>query len=98
MEAWIGPLALALRFIQQHSYEPIQVHEEVVGATALSRRYPHQKFRQTLGRSIHEEITRVRVEKICQLLIETNLHISQIAFKMGFMADHYLARYFQKRI
>ena len=90
-------VAEALRFIQQHSFEPIQVHE-VVGATALSRRYLHQKFRQTLGRSIHEEITRVRVEKICQLLIETNLNISQIAFKMGFMDDHHLARYFQKRI
>jgi LacI family transcriptional regulator len=88
-------VAKAVRYIRQHSGEMIQV-PDVVEATTLSRRCLLDRFRMVLGRSIHEEITRLRIDKISRLLLETNLSVSQIAVHLGYTGDDHLARYFKK--
>ena len=88
-------VAAAIRFIREHAREPIQV-DDVVKAVTLSRRTLYQKFRCVLGRSIHEEIRRARVEEIARLLIETNLSVYQIALRLGFPGVDHIAKYFRR--
>ena len=90
--AILGAVLLAFHGVGE---KVIQV-PDVVEATTLSRRCLLDRFHRVLGRSIHEEITRVRIDKISRLLLETNQSIAQIAVKLGYTGDDHLARYFKK--
>lgn len=83
----------ALRFIQEQCRSSLSV-SEVVRAAALSRRALEERFRRMVGRSILQEIRRVRVDHISRLLVETNLPVSQIADALGFSDIRHFARYF----
>ena len=88
-------VAEALRFIRSRACDPIQV-SDILSAIPISRRRLEQKFRSLLGRSIGDEIRRVRFESARQLLIETNLLTSEIASKCGFSSSVDLAHGFRK--
>ena len=88
-------VAAAIRFIRQHSKTVIQVND-VVNAVALSRRVLEKRFRTILGRSIHDEIRRTRVEQIIQMLAETVMSISEIAQALGFSDVAHISRYFRR--
>ena len=49
-----------------------------------------------LGRTIHQEIDRVRIQRAKTLLAETNLPIKQIAQQAGFQTVQYLTRTFRR--
>jgi len=88
-------IADAIKFIHGNAKEVIQVRD-VVEAAALSRRALEQRFRKILGRSIHDEIRRSRIEHIARLLIETDRPISQIALQLGYPNVDHIARYFKR--
>jgi LacI family transcriptional regulator len=85
----------AVRYIRQHVKEPIQV-SDVTRVTSLSRRSLERRFRAIFGRSIHDEIRRVRTEQVARMLVDTNLPVSQIAFELGFPGVEHIARQFRK--
>lgn len=91
-----GDVATALRFIREHARAGIQV-QDVAEATALSRRALQQRFRRVLGRSIHEEIKRTRIDHMARLLVTTNLPIAEIARLLQCPEVKNLARYFRER-
>ena len=72
-----------LHYIREHAREQISVarlaHDMAVGRRLLERR-----FRSVLGRSVLEEIYRVRVERAKELLTDTNLPITTVAAESGF--------------
>jgi LacI family transcriptional regulator len=88
-------VAAAVRFIREHARNPIQV-SDVVSAAALSRRGLEKRFRKILGRSMHDEIRRCRIEQIAQMLVQTNLTISQIATTLGYSGIEKISRYFRR--
>ncbi len=88
-------ISAALRFIRNNAARFIQV-DDVVRATALSRRVLEKRFRGILRRSIHREIRRVRVNYIVQLLIATDMSVTEIAQKSGFDGIEHISRYFRK--
>jgi LacI family transcriptional regulator len=86
----------ALRLIHaQAKKEPLQV-DDVLRSVAISRRGLYDRFARTLGRSVHEEIKRVRVDEFARLLVSTGLPISQIASRLGCSDIKNLARYFKQ--
>jgi LacI family transcriptional regulator len=85
----------AIHFIRQNARKSIQV-TDVAKKVALSRRTLLDRFQKVLGRTIQEEIRRVRIERISQLLLETDLPIYQIALKMDFTSIEHISRYFQQ--
>lgn len=89
----------AVRFIRQNSKRLIQV-PDVLSVVSCSQRSLHEKFITTLGRTVHDEIKRMRVEQIALMLRETDLTISQIAFDLGYSDANHIGRYFRgaKRI
>jgi len=88
-------VAAAVRFIREHDNSAIQV-KDVVGATAVSRRVLESRFRCALRRSICQEIRRMRVNHIIQLLVGSDMTIKEIALRSGFESDWHIARYFRK--
>jgi LacI family transcriptional regulator len=58
--------------------------DELADATALTRRTLERRFQKELGRSIHEEILRVRIGVACRLLAETDSKLQKIAVEAGF--------------
>ena len=85
----------ALKFISEHNNRPLQVNE-VVEAVCISRRILEKRFRKILGRSLHKEIRRIHIREICQMLLDTNLTVAEIAERLHHTSDKHFSRYFQR--
>jgi LacI family transcriptional regulator len=88
-------LLKALRFIRDHVRENLRV-AQVARAGGLSRRALENRFRWELGRSILQEIRRLRVDLIARMLLETDLPVSHIAGALGYDNLQHIARYFRR--
>jgi LacI family transcriptional regulator len=88
-------IVAALRFMRQNVGRNVQV-EDVVRATMVSRRVLEKKFRSVLRRSLYREMRRIRAKYIVELLLSTDMSISEIAIKAGFDGVGHVARYFRK--
>jgi LacI family transcriptional regulator len=86
-------VSTALRFIRENSDKSIQVND-VIQVLCVSRRTLYAKFHKALGRSVHDEIVRVRLARIKSLLTDTQLSISRIAKVMNFTGPDKLFRFF----
>lgn len=87
-------VAAALRFIHDHAARPLKV-EEVLTAVPASRRSLERRFRKVLGRGLGEEIRRVRLDGVKNLLATTSLSVEEIARRTGFSSIYYLSRVFR---
>jgi LacI family transcriptional regulator len=87
-------VAAALRFIREHAKESIGV-DDVTREAGISRRGLETRFQTVLGRSIHAEIQRVRLQIAKQFLIETNLSVERIAALTGFCSLSHLGTTFR---
>lgn len=90
-------VAAALRFIHDNAGRPIRVYD-VAASLGDARRTLEIRFRQALGRSIHTEIERTRVERAKRLLLETDLPLPKVAQACGFGSPSYLATVFQRNL
>lgn len=88
-------VAAAVRYIREHACDGIQV-EDVLAAVPLSRSVLDRRFTQVLGHSPKEEISRVRLQRIKQLLADTDLKLPQVAAMTGFPHPEYLSAMFKK--
>lgn len=85
----------ALVFIRDHSSQFISV-PNVVDATTLSRRNLECRFKAVLDQTINQVIRSHRTKRVSEMLIETDLPISQIAYMLGFTDVEHISRYFKK--
>jgi LacI family transcriptional regulator len=88
-------VASALRFISEHSHEPIQVGHVAEGLHA-PRRTLERRFSASLGRSVASEIARLRVERAKRKLVETKASIKSIAREFGFSNSLQMAVVFNR--
>ena len=90
-------LALAIRYIHQHSHERIQV-EDILNEVPISRRALEKGFRKSMGRSPAEAIRRARVDRAVQLLCDTSWAMPRIAAACGFEWPEMLTRAFRREL
>ncbi len=86
----------AMQYIRDHLSELVQV-EDVTEATCLSRRTLERRFLKAVGRSVQEEINRMRTERIAQMLVETRMSPVEIALAMGYNSVDNMRRFFQRQ-
>lgn len=72
--------------------------DDVVSTTPLCRTLLERRFKQSLGRTIYEEILRVKLERACSLLRETDLPLEEIAEVSGFQSSAYLSQVFRREL
>jgi len=87
----------AVHFIRQHACDGIKV-KDVLKAVPHSRTLLEGRFKKLLGRTPHEEILRVRLNRVKQLLVETDLPLEQIAERAGFPHVEYLSVAFRREV
>jgi LacI family transcriptional regulator len=82
-------VARALRFISENSHRRIQV-DHVAAAVAATRRTLERRFRDSVGRSIASEITRLSIQRAKRRMVETDASMKDVAMDAGFRsADHF---------
>ena len=62
----------------------------------LSRTTLELRIRAAIGRSVYQEIQRMQIERVKELLLHTELPIKQIALRCGFNYVQYMTRAFRK--
>ena len=85
----------ACEFIRLHAGEKIDV-DSVAKAQKVSRRTLEMRFREIMNKGVGEVIRHHRLERVCQLLLETRQTIKDIAYKSGFSSPTYLMALFKK--
>jgi LacI family transcriptional regulator len=88
-------VAAALRFIRDRACHGIGV-SDVLDAVPLSRRILEARFKKLIGHSPHDEIDRVRLNRVKELLRDTELSLYEIARRVGFQHAEYLSVWFKK--
>jgi len=87
----------ALRFIRNHVNEGVNV-KDVLAHVGCSRTDLGVRFRHWLKTSVRAEIVRLRLERACSLLRQTNLGLAEIARQSGFRDAPSFCRLFRKRL
>ncbi len=87
----------AVRFIREHACDGVNVGD-VLREVPLSRRVLETRFRKLIGRTPHEEILRVQLDRVRELLVETELPLSVVAARTGFKHAEYLSVVFRKHV
>ena len=90
-------LVRAIRFIRNKAHLPIQVND-VVHDLAVSRRSLERRFKQLLGRTIWDEISRVHLDRAKMLLATTEMSIPQVAIASGYGSPEYFMAVFRKSL
>jgi len=85
----------AVKFIRDHVGQRIQV-ADVLKHAKMSRASLEPRVKRVLGRTVYQEILRVQIERVKDLLGTTDLPIKQIAAQAGFHYVQYLTRAFRK--
>ncbi|TWU57857.1 AraC family transcriptional regulator [Rubripirellula reticaptiva] len=88
-------VAEAMQFIRDHQSEHINV-QDVMAVVPVSRRSLEVRFRKIVGRTIYQEIIRLRIDRICQLLVDSKLSLAQIARRTGFDSVEYMSVAFRR--
>jgi LacI family transcriptional regulator len=71
---------------------------DVAADIGISRRNLEVKFRRTTGRTILNEIQRIRLDHAKRMLRDTDLPIPQIAASSGYNSASYLTQVFRKEV
>jgi len=83
-------------FMREHLFEPITVND-LARAAGMSRRVFERRFTARVGRAPKEEVSRLRLERVKELLAETDWTLGQIAERTGFKYSEYLHTVFTQK-
>jgi two-component system response regulator YesN len=90
-------LASVLHFIRENYSRPITL-EETARSVYLSPYYLSHTFKDELGITFIEYLTRVRMEEAKTLLTDKNLSMQGIAERVGYDDASYFSKVFKKKI
>ncbi len=88
-------ISKACEHIQAHLAEPIYV-ADLATMVGLGRSAFSRLFKRSTGRSVPQYVNELRIGRACQLLVETDLTVSQIAYDCGFVSPAHFQRQFRE--
>lgn len=89
-------VATADSYIEEHAVDGIGV-DDVARYLHVSRRLLSLRYAEFMQESIHCAIVRRRLEKVCELLVKTDMPIMEISARCGFANNNYLKNLFRNR-
>jgi LacI family transcriptional regulator len=93
----IEPLRKALVYIAQNFTEDI-TSDSIATAAGLSRRQVYRLFEEHLGRTIHDEVLKRRIEYAKRLLVSTTNKIDIVAHYSGFGSAEQFSKTFHREV
>jgi LacI family transcriptional regulator len=88
-------VARAARLIRERSCDGLTV-AQLVAELRLSRSLLYRRFKASLGRHPHEEILRVKLDRVKTLLLQSTSSIEEVAARTGFPHPEYLSVAFKR--
>lgn len=85
----------AKAYVEQHKSDSISL-DEIAKTLNISSFYFCKMFKKATGLHFTEYVSRVRIEKAKNLLLNPHLRVSEIAFAVGFQSLTHFNRVFQK--
>jgi AraC-like DNA-binding protein len=85
----------AKEYIHEHQAEELSLGQ-VAKAVNTSTFYFCKMFKKVTGINYTDYLSRVRIEKAKNLLLDPNLRVSEIAFEVGFQSLTHFNRVFKK--
>ncbi len=85
----------AAKFIRTNFALPLTL-EDIAAHVNTSPTYFSKKFKRATGFGCREYLVNVRLKEASQLLVETNLSITEIAIKCGFNSSNYFGDVFRR--
>ena len=85
----------AVAFIRENAARRLLV-SDITNHVSVSRALLEPRFKRSVGRTIHQEIQRVRLNRAKALLAGSTLPIKQVATAAGFASVPYLTRVFHR--
>ena len=95
-KANILPISIAKRYISENYMHPITL-EEVSNLVGFNASYFSSLFKKVCGEGFLDCISEVRINKAKELLKETNLKVSDVCSKVGYVDFKHFAKTFKKR-
>lgn len=95
IDASLMHLANAISYIEDHYLEQVTL-EEIATKSDISVRHLNRLFRAYYLTTPIAYLQRLRLERACTLLQQTNLSITEISYQSGFNDSNYLTRQFKK--
>lgn len=89
-------VAMAMQYIREHANHNIRV-ADVLRQVPMSRRVLEARFQKAVGRSPHEEIQRMRINRVRQLLNQPELGVAEVARLAGYEHPEYMAAAFRRQ-
>lgn len=83
------------RYVREHAPQGLTV-ADLVRRTSLSRSTLERRFVANLGRSVNSEIARVKLDRVRELLLTTDLPLGEVARLSGFTHAETMHRVFKK--
>ncbi len=88
-------IAGAVRFIREHACDGATI-DDLLRAVPLSRRVLESRYRKATGRTPHEDLVRFRIDRVKQLLAETDHSLERISTLAGFNHPEYMSVAFKR--
>ena len=85
----------AIKYVEDNMSRTELSVEELSRELGMSRVHLYKKLLQITGKTPIEFICVIRLKRAAQLLRESQLHVSEVAFEVGFNNPKYFSRYFK---
>lgn len=86
-----------LQYIQHHIHQPDLLSTEALGKTFnLSPNYIGSYFKRNFQETLQQYITRNRIRMVENLLINSNMTVKEIAYRMGYTDSSHLVKSFRQ--
>lgn len=85
----------AIKYVEDNISRSELSVEELSSELGMSRVHLYKKLLQITGKTPIEFIRVIRLKRAAQLLRESQLHVSEVAFEVGFNNPKYFSRYFK---
>ena len=86
----------AVSYVDENMQRPDLSVEELSAELGMSRVHLYKRLKQITGKTPIEFIRVLRLKRAAQLLRESQLNISEIAYRCGFNNPKYFSRYFKE--
>ena len=86
----------AVKYVEDNISRSDLSVEELSRELGMSRVHLYKKLLQITGKSPIEFIRVIRLKRAAQLLRESQLHVSEVAYEVGFNNPKYFSRYFKE--
>ena len=99
MRRWssYNPMIKAVAYIQEHYHRSDLLIQDIASFIEMSPSYLSKTFKSEIGDTFTDYLTKMRMNKALQLLVDTNLKVYEVAQAVGYSDQTHFSKAFKKQ-